>query len=370
MRSCRTAVPSKRCCANSRTDTSSPASRRRAVPSRLAKNTSAQSLVRAKRAKLFAASNYPTSTICSRRGPCAPSTIVCSMSPVRDGPETMLTARGVAPRSRANQRERFFHRPRRCVRRARSRCACRAAARSPSAIRRRSTNTSVPVSAIAQKRAGDADASRRPGRPRLDRKTRAAPVECRRTPASTRRSCDFAASASADSQVERVDVTRHGSRNVVDAAMRSTVLAMSVARARNRCTRSPGIAGRGPCACAAMYACARARAASSGPSRAERRARARAPHRGTPRCRRSRMSPQPRPPVRHEFVEPRDALLDRRIRRRVREADVLAVARHAAAEMDVGEHGDARFVQQPLAERLGVGAARRACTPRVTLGHA
>ena len=38
--------------------------------------------------------------ICTRNGPCAPSTIVCSISPVRDGPEIMLTARGIMPRSR------------------------------------------------------------------------------------------------------------------------------------------------------------------------------------------------------------------------------------------------------------------------------
>src|SRR5262249_51426919 len=43
-------------------------------------------------------------TICTRYGPWAPSTIVCSISPVREGPDTILMARGIIrstpPRSR------------------------------------------------------------------------------------------------------------------------------------------------------------------------------------------------------------------------------------------------------------------------------
>ena len=41
--------------------------------------------------------SYPTTTMCSRRGPWAPSRSVCSMSAERDGPVTMLTVRGIAP---------------------------------------------------------------------------------------------------------------------------------------------------------------------------------------------------------------------------------------------------------------------------------
>ena len=41
-----------------------------------------------------------TSTTCSRRGPCAPSWMRCSISPVRDGPVTKLTVRGNPPRAR------------------------------------------------------------------------------------------------------------------------------------------------------------------------------------------------------------------------------------------------------------------------------
>ena len=36
-----------------------------------------------------------TTTMCMRRGPWAPSSIVCSMSPVRDGPVMVLTVRGM-----------------------------------------------------------------------------------------------------------------------------------------------------------------------------------------------------------------------------------------------------------------------------------
>ena len=36
-----------------------------------------------------------TTTMCMRRGPWAPSSIVCSMSPVRDGPVMVFTVRGM-----------------------------------------------------------------------------------------------------------------------------------------------------------------------------------------------------------------------------------------------------------------------------------
>ena len=36
-----------------------------------------------------------TTTMCMRRGPWAPSSMACSMSPVRDGPVMVLTVRGM-----------------------------------------------------------------------------------------------------------------------------------------------------------------------------------------------------------------------------------------------------------------------------------
>lgn len=43
----------------------------------------------------------PTMTTCSRRGPCAPSSSVCSISADRDGPVTSITLRGIAPAARS-----------------------------------------------------------------------------------------------------------------------------------------------------------------------------------------------------------------------------------------------------------------------------
>ena len=71
---------------------------------------------------------------------------------------------------------------------------------------------------------GPADAARATSAPR-------APAAARARRGSARRAAGIAAARS---------------------ARRSTVLAMSVARCRKRATRSAGIAGRGPCACAAM----------------------------------------------------------------------------------------------------------------------
>jgi hypothetical protein len=44
-----------------------------------------------------------TNTTCSRRGPCAPSSSVCSISAERDGPVTNMTVRGIAPSSLRNR---------------------------------------------------------------------------------------------------------------------------------------------------------------------------------------------------------------------------------------------------------------------------
>src|SRR5207249_6885144 len=60
----------------------------------------------------------------------------------------------------------------------------------------------------------------------------------------------------------------------------------------------------------------------------------------------------------HESVDAGNAILDRLYGRRVREADMLAIARNAAAEMDIRQHGDAGVVEEPLAEFFRVGAAR------------
>src|SRR5205814_4244555 len=60
----------------------------------------------------------------------------------------------------------------------------------------------------------------------------------------------------------------------------------------------------------------------------------------------------------YESVDAGNAVLDRLHGRRVGKADMLAVARNAAAEMDVRQHGDTGLVEEPLAEFLRVGAAR------------
>src|SRR5215467_1088848 len=61
-----------------------------------------------------------------------------------------------------------------------------------------------------------------------------------------------------------------------------------------------------------------------------------------------------------ELRHARDALLDRGVGGRVREADVLAFAGNARAEVDVGEHGDVGLVEQALAKLLGVSRAYHA----------
>src|SRR5438067_2817196 len=51
------------------------------------------------------------------------------------------------------------------------------------------------------------------------------------------------------------------------------------------------------------------------------------------------------------------ARLDCLLRRGIGKAHMLALARNAAAEMDVGQHGNTGVGEQPLAEFLGVGGA-------------
>src|SRR5262249_38141589 len=66
-----------------------------------------------------------------------------------------------------------------------------------------------------------------------------------------------------------------------------------------------------------------------------------------------------------ELRHARDALLDRGVGRRVGKSDVLPFAGHARAEVDIGEDGDPGFVEQALAELLGVRCADHAAG----LGH-
>src|SRR5688572_13907675 len=61
-----------------------------------------------------------------------------------------------------------------------------------------------------------------------------------------------------------------------------------------------------------------------------------------------------------EIGHPGDALLDRLLGSGIREAHVLAFARHPGAEVDVGEQRHARLVQQALPELLGIGRADHA----------
>src|SRR5689334_18691025 len=118
---------------------------------------------------------------------------------------------------------------------------------------------------------------------------------------------------------------------------------MSAARSRKRWTGSDGVVGRGPCARAARYACAAARASSSGPLRPS-AARTRASTASRERWL-SSIDTRSSAVLAHERVQAADALLDRLRRRRVRETDVLSVAGNAASEVDVGEHRDAGLVQ-------------------------
>src|SRR5437867_3186578 len=64
------------------------------------------------------------------------------------------------------------------------------------------------------------------------------------------------------------------------------------------------------------------------------------------------------PGLAHEGVGTGNTVLDRLHRRCIREADMLAVARNAAAEMDVRQHGDAGLVEEPLPKSFRIGAAR------------
>src|SRR5499426_4595217 len=58
-----------------------------------------------------------------------------------------------------------------------------------------------------------------------------------------------------------------------------------------------------------------------------------------------------------ELRHPRDARLDRALRGGVAEPHVLPFARHAGAEVNVGEDRYARVVEEPPAELLRVGGA-------------
>src|SRR5690242_16599797 len=65
----------------------------------------------------------------------------------------------------------------------------------------------------------------------------------------------------------------------------------------------------------------------------------------------------------HESVDAGDTLLDRLRRSRIGKADVLAVARDPAPEVNVGEHRDAGLVEQPPAKFFGIAAAGALACP-------
>src|SRR5438309_8029415 len=134
------------------------------------------------------------------------------------------------------------------------------------------------------------------------------------------------------------------------AATESTVLDMSVARVMKRARRSAGIAGRGPCRCAAMYASAVAFACGSEPSLASAlRTRARTASRAVRFA--SDISLMESGDISADEVrDARNAFFDRFLRRGVGEAHVLAFAGDATAEVNIGQHRDIGFVQQALAK--------------------
>ena len=163
-----------------------------------------------------------TSRTWTRNGPCAPSTIVCSMSPVREGPEIRLIARGMPVALGADQRESLLH-PRDDAVGAHDRDVRVGKQRRRG--RRRGAGdviTSVPVSAIAQKQPVMPRRSSPVRGPRLDLEARARPVEVRELgPADApvrllRRE--------RRRQLERVEVTRHRGGKLRERGSRSTVL--------------------------------------------------------------------------------------------------------------------------------------------------
>src|SRR5437773_5547017 len=141
------------------------------------------------------------------------------------------------------------------------------------------------------------------------------------------------------------------------AATDSTVLDMSVARVMKRVRRSAGIAGRGPCRCAAMYASALALACGSAPPLASAlRTRARTASRDV-RFASDISLMDSGDTSANEVRDARDAFFDRFLRRGVGEAHVLAFAGDATAEVNIGQHRDTDFAQQALAKRLRVRSA-------------
>ena len=188
--------------------------------------------------------NQPTTRMWTRYGPCAPSTIVCSMSPVRDGPEIMLIARGRRSALGAHQRERLLHA---------GDDAVAADDGDPGVGQQRRRGRRVGAGQDHQ-RAGLGDRAERAGdaqpvvalrRPWLDGEPRAGPVEIGEFgPADAR---VRALRGERRRQLQRVDVAGNGARDLAAVGDASTVLAMSRARWMNFAASSAGIAGRGPC---------------------------------------------------------------------------------------------------------------------------
>ena len=161
----------------------------------------------------------------------------------------------------ADQRERLLHAGDDARRATRRRRGCRAAASSPVGVWAPESSTSVPVSAIAQ------NAPVMPSRssPVVGRGSIASPAPAQSRSANSGQHTPWRerCAASAGGELQRVEITRDARRNLAPVADAPTVLSMSVARCMNRATRSSGMRGRGPWACAATYASAFARATAS-----------------------------------------------------------------------------------------------------------
>ncbi len=168
------------------------------------------------RARRFSSRPRPSSisTMCRRRGPCAPSSSFCSMSAVRDGPVMKLTVRGMAkpPSGSANLRAQPVpavlvgcgH----LIGAQERRYACRAGNCCASGCPGPESSISVPVSATAAKQAVTPTASPSSARPlRISRSGRCGPgnIVERGSGASTRR----------DGRLSRGEIIRHRARHVL-----------------------------------------------------------------------------------------------------------------------------------------------------------
>ncbi len=225
--------------------------------------------------------------------------------------------------------------------------------RARSACRAPESSTSVPVSAIAQNTPVMPSLSS----PVVGRASIAspAPAQSRSASSGQHTPCRDRCAASAGGQLERVEITRNARRNLApigDALDGAFHVGRALHEARDQIVgharpRALGVRGDDTLR--------RSRARRPRPSRAgscQRIAHAAE----NPVARRVVAAGAHRLLVSMNDGDALDAGPDRRRRRRIRKADVLAVAGHAPSEMDVGQHRDAGFVQQALAEFLRIGA--------------